>query len=87
MYFKQTDAILFAFSLGSYESFENINNWMKTVNEQVTTANYVKLVVGMKSDLDEIEVPYKEAAEYAKGNGAHYFETSSKTGSNVNEMF
>ena len=42
----------------------------------------------MKCDLDEDkEVTMKEAMKYAKANGAHYFETSAKEGTMVNEMF
>ena len=33
------------------------------------------------------EVPYSKGSKYAKENGAMYFETSAKDGTNVNEVF
>ena len=33
------------------------------------------------------EVPYSKGSKYAKENGAMYFETSAKSGINVNEVF
>ena len=33
------------------------------------------------------EVPYSKGSKYASENGAMYYETSAKDGSNVNEVF
>jgi len=46
------------------------------------------VIVGLKCDLDsQKEVPFKEGHKFARNNGAHYFETSAKDGTNVHDMF
>lgn len=47
----------------------------------------MKVIIGNKSDLMGQEVPYSKGSKYAKDNGAMYFETSAKNGTNVNEVF
>ena len=45
-------------------------------------------IAGNKSDLDRHRVvPRQEAADYAASVGAHYAETSAKTGRGINELF
>ena len=46
------------------------------------------IIVGNKSDLeDKREVSNEEGREFAEKYGLDFFETSAKTGANVNEMF
>ena len=45
-------------------------------------------IAGNKSDLDRHRVvPRQEAADYAASVGAHYAETSAKTGQGVDDLF
>ena len=89
MYYKEAHAIIIAFSLNSKESFENMENWISDVDENATTPNFIKIICGLKSDLyDEAErTSLKDGMKYAKAKNAFYFETSSKDGSTVDEMF
>ena len=88
MYYKNAEAVLITFSLTSSESFENLDKWITEIDKNATTNNYVKILVGTKCDCDDQkEIPYKEGQKYAKNNGAIYFETSAKDGTNVEEMF
>ena len=52
MYYRTAECILLAFSLTSAESYENLERWMKDVDNNATTANYIKIIVGLKCDLD-----------------------------------
>ena len=46
------------------------------------------VIVGTMLDLDDQkEVPLKQGQQFAKSNQAIYFETSSKEGTNIKEMF
>ena len=61
---------------------------MKDIDNNATVPNFIKIIVGLKCDLDsQKEVPFKQGQKFAKENGAHYFECSAKEGTNVHEMF
>ena len=53
MYYKDAHAILLAFSLIDFETFENLSKWMKEIEINATKTNCVKILVGTKSDLDD----------------------------------
>ena len=53
MYYKDAEAILVGFSLGDYQSFENMNTWLEEVEDNITIHNSVKVIVGLKCDLPE----------------------------------
>ena len=87
LYYKDAQAILVSFSLTSFESFENLGKWLKEIDQNCQTNNYVLCIVGTMLDLDDQkEVPFKEGQKFARQNQAQYFETSSKDGTNINEM-
>jgi len=69
------------------DSFEALESWLTEVEEKSQEHNYVKVIIGNKSDLMGQEVPYSKGSRYAKDNGAMYFETSAKDGTNVSEVF
>lgn len=87
MYYKDAQAVILAFSLTRMDSFEALESWLTEVEEKSQDNNYVKVIIGTKSDLMGQEVPYSKGSRYAKDNGAMYFETSAKDGTNVSEVF
>ena len=87
MYYKDAQAVILAFSLTRMDSFDALDNWISEVREKSQENNYVKVIIGSKCDLMGQEVPYSKGSKYAKENGAMYFETSAKSGQNVNEVF
>ena len=88
MYYRDAHAIIVAFSLTNSESFENLDKWIKDIENNATIANYVLVIVGNKSDCDDQkEVPYQQGQKFAKQYRALYYETSAKFGTNVNEMY
>ena len=88
MYYKNAEAILVSFSLTSAESFDNLQKWMKDVDQHATLSNALLCIIGTKSDCDnEKEITYKEGQKFAKAHDGIFFETSAKDGSNVQEMF
>ena len=88
MYYKNAEAVLITFSLCSQISFESLDKWIRDVDENSTFPNIMKVLLGTKSDLiSEREVSQKDGEKLAKNNGFHYFETSAKEGTNVDQMF
>jgi len=88
MYYKNAEGIIIAFSLTSAESFENLGKWMSEIEQNASISNCVKIIVGTKCDLDaDKEVSYKDASKFAKSHNALYFETSAKSGFQIQEAF
>ena len=69
------------------KSFDTINYWMKSLDENAPK-NVVRILVGNKCDQDEIKVISTETGqELADKYKIPFFETSAKSGHNVNELF
>jgi len=91
---KQTNGIIWIYSIESRKSFDAVRNDGRLNVDRVTLIageNYPKLglaIVGNKCDLVEERVVLKnEGKELAKEVGAVFFEISAKTRENVEEMF
>lgn len=80
--------ILLIYDVSDENSFLNIRNWMKNI-EQHASDNVLKVLVGNKADLDESRraVPYSRGKALADEYRIPFFETSAKSGVNVEEVF
>ena len=84
-YYRGSAGAFLVFDLTSRSSFENIERWLRDVKD-VARSDVVMILIGSKADLvDRREVKAEEAETYAKNNGMEYFETSAKTGAQINE--
>ena len=82
-YYRGSAGAFLVFDLTQRSSFENIARWLHDITE-VARKDVVKILIGNKSDLEEIrEITKEEAEEFARANDMTYFETSAKTGENV----
>ena len=88
VYFRSAAAALIVYDITSRQSFSNCDEWLRSFREASGDQSIVFLV-GNKVDLDaQREVAASEAKAWAeKNNCAGVFETSAKTGQNVEEMF
>ena len=70
------------------ETFENIKNiWINDINESLPKKIPI-ILVGNKKDLKEERIiSEEEGKKLAKENDFLFFETSAKTGENVNKIF
>ena len=87
-YYRGAMGILLVYDVGDANSFKNIRNWMKNI-EQHASVNVVKGLVGNKCDIAEGEraVSQSQAQELADEYGIPFYETSAKTGENVDNVF
>jgi GTPase SAR1 family protein len=89
LYYRGSQAGLICFDLTNESTFgESIDYWTNELNEALESGTFKLFLVGNKSDLIEERKITREMAEsVASKMGMTYFETSSKTGQGVSEMF
>ena len=86
-YFKKCSGVLLVYDISNKKSFENIRKWKKICKKN-SPKNVLKVLVGNKCDLeDERQVSTEDGQKYADKKGMLFFETSAKTGKNVEEVF
>eukprot|EP01147_Barroeca_monosierra_P011248 gene11248-3295_t len=91
-FYRGADCCLLTFDLTDRASFTNIDMWreefMKHAEMEDDGKIFPFLLLGNKADLPNHEVSEEEAQEWCSRNGnVPYFETSAKTGSNVENAF
>ena len=85
-YYKGAMGIILTYSIGEADSFKNIENWMKQIQQQASE-NVCKILVGNKCDMPDRAVEYEEGRKLADKYGIPFFETSAKSGINVEDTF
>ena len=86
-YMKKANGILLVYDITDKLTFENINKWAEEINKDEEKTKPI-LLIGNKSDKsDERVVTKEEGEEFAKKccGGIKFYETSCKTGENVEE--
>ena len=85
---KTVDGLVLVYSTTSRQSFNNLENWIKQLNEVTDLSKKPVIIVGNKSDLvNSREVSLEEGKNYANQLGYNFYETSALTGENVKEAF
>ena len=86
-YYKNSVCACVVYDITNELSFENIKTWIEDCKKH--SPKTIQLVlIGNKVDLkDERKISYEEGEIFAKKNGMLFFETSAKTGININEIF
>ena len=86
-YIKKANGILLMYDISDKDSFNNIENWMETINENSGSKMSIVLIA-TKCDLKEDrKITKEEGEELAKKFGLHFYETSSKNNINIKEAF
>ena len=82
------NGFILVFDVADDESFTNINTWLELIKDSVNIEDKVIFPVGNKKDLTNRKITKEKAEKFAKEKGINkYFETSAKTGENINEVF
>ena len=85
-YTRDCQCCFFIFDLTNAESFKSIDQWLERVND-VAQPSYVKCLIGNKCDLEDRFISEQQVKEFANEKNMLYFETSAKTGQNINKAF
>ena len=86
-YYKNSACALIVYDISRRASFDSISTWIEDCKNSSPKSVFMVLV-GNKCDLEkEREVSEEEGKELAETNGMIFFETSAKTGKNVEEVF
>ena len=86
-YYKNSVCALVVYDISSRDSFNNVSTWIEDCKNQSPKTIFM-ILVGNKSDLnDRRQVNSEEGQELAEKYGMLFFETSAKSGENVEEVF
>ena len=98
-YYRNIDGVLLIFDVNSRDSFEDVSNWMKDINENAFKAqeegnenkstDIMIYLIGNKIDMineGERKVTKEEAEKLADDLGVKYFEISCKWNLNIEEV-
>ncbi|KAL4593199.1 ras-related protein Rab-13, partial [Arapaima gigas] len=86
-YYRGAMGIILVYDITDEKSFENIQNWMKSIKENASSG-VNRMLLGNKCDIEAKRKVSKEAGEkLAKDHGIRFFETSAKSSINVEESF
>lgn len=78
-YFRQANIIVFTYDITNYESFKELEGWMNRAENAMNNKDYLKVVVGNKSDLESVRTVESEVARnFATEHQAMFFEVSAK---------
>ena len=86
-FFNNTTGALFVYDITKRSSFSGptgVKTWIKDSQEY---HKFDSIIVGNKIDLVKREVQFSELKELGVKNKMDFFETSAKTGKNINEVF
>ena len=82
---KNSDGIVLMYDITKQKSYEDISIWIESI-KQIKKEDFPMILLGNKCDLeDKRVVSEEEGEELANKFGLKFFETSNKTGKNINE--
>ena len=86
-FFRNAQGIMVVYDVTNIETYENVKYWTQSIKTHMGNDidKIVVIIIGNKIDCKEREVNRKEAYIYCSELGYPYFETSAKTGENINE--
>ena len=85
-FYRNASGAVVAYDISDKWSFDQVKTWIEDVKAYSNTEINI-VIVGTKCDILDREVTEEEGKKLADELGVKYFETSAKTGYNVNEAY
>eukprot|EP00831_Metopus_contortus_P038327 TRINITY_DN30148_c0_g1_i1.p1 TRINITY_DN30148_c0_g1~~TRINITY_DN30148_c0_g1_i1.p1 ORF type:complete len:207 (-),score=29.22 TRINITY_DN30148_c0_g1_i1:135-755(-) len=85
-YYEKAMGVVLVYDATDPKSFEEIENWMQQLDNHAKPFTQ-KVLVGAKYDKDNVKITPEQGKELGEEYGIRFFQTSSKTGENVDETF
>jgi len=88
IFYRGADCVFLVYDITRNETFMNLTEWLKEIRQHGNEDVRIYLI-GNKSEMEEErEVSYERALQFAQLHNLHMvFETSAKTGHNVEDVF
>ena len=82
-----SDGFLLIFSVTDRGSFDNLGEWIKSIERRCDIKKKVLILVGNKIDEENRVVTKEEAIKFSRDKNIDYYEVSAKTGIGIKEVF
>ena len=86
-YYKGAHGIILLYDVTSLKTFENVKNWVSQIKEEVSDKVTIILVGNKIDNVQNRKVTTEEGEKMAKECGIEFFETSAKSGENIDNTF
>ena len=86
-YYKGAHGIILIYDVTSRKTFENVKNWVSQIKEEVSDKVIIILVGNKIDDESNRKVSKEEGKKMANDCGLDFFETSAKSGLNIDSTF
>ena len=84
--YRDSNGIVLVYDCTQDETFNNISYWLREILCHARSG-VAKVLVANKTDLPNRSISTERGQSLAQEYGLKFFETSAKTGTNINEMF
>ena len=84
-FFRNAEGVMLVYDVTNSETYENLKFWLQSIknNTSPDMGEIPIILIGNKIDCEDREVKLEEAENFWKEQGYPYFETSAKTGENI----
>ena len=86
-YYKGAHGIILIYDVTSRKTFDSVKNWISQIKEEVSDKVNIILVGNKIDDVQNRKVTFEEGEKMASSFGLPFFETSAKSGVNIDTTF
>mmetsp|Transcript_20227 Transcript_20227/g.19170 ORF Transcript_20227/g.19170 Transcript_20227/m.19170 type:complete len:146 (-) Transcript_20227:66-503(-) len=88
IFYREAQCVFLVYDITRNETFMSLGEWLQDIRKYGEEDARIYLIGNKNEKEDEREVSYERALQFAQENNLHmFFETSAKTGHNVEDIF